>query len=109
MNQEVPGREVHGSSPFQRTTPEVPTSRFCIKALQQFESILQKYLSLGLPWQVQWLRLLASSAGGKGSIPGLGIRSHMLHGTAKRLNKTKRNTCPPIKSISHGYARRLQS
>ena len=32
----------------------------------------------GTSWVVQWLRLCAPNAGGPGSIPGQGIRSHML-------------------------------
>ena len=38
---------------------------------------------------VQWLRLSASNAGGLGSIPGWGTRSHMLPlrpGAAKYIN-----------------------
>ena len=33
----------------------------------------------GTSLAVQWLRLHTSSAGGPGSIPGQGTRSHMLH------------------------------
>ena len=32
----------------------------------------------------QWLRLCASNAGGAGSIPGQGTKSHMLYGVAKK-------------------------
>ena len=34
--------------------------------------------SIGTSLLVQWLRLLAPKAGGPGSIPGWGMRSHML-------------------------------
>ncbi|TEA40711.1 hypothetical protein DBR06_SOUSAS1310003, partial [Sousa chinensis] len=36
-----------------------------------------KCIYLGTPLVVQWLRLLAPNAGGLGSIPGQGTRSHM--------------------------------
>ena len=39
---------------------------------------------------VQWLRLLASDAGGMGLIPGQGTKIHMPRGEAKtKQNKTK--------------------
>ena len=37
-----------------------------------------KLLDLGTFWVIQWLKLLAPSAGGPGSISGQGARSHML-------------------------------
>ena len=36
---------------------------------------------------IQWLRLLASTAGGAGSIPGGGTRISHVHGTDKKLKK----------------------
>ena len=38
---------------------------------------------------VQWLRLLASTAGGAGSVPGGRTRSHMLGSVAKKKKKTQ--------------------
>ena len=38
---------------------------------------------------VQWLRLCAASAGGLGSIPGQGTRSHMPQLSATKLKKKK--------------------
>ena len=43
----------------------------------------------GTSLAVQWLRLHACPAGGMGSIPGWGIRSHMLQSMAKTLKKKK--------------------
>lgn len=39
----------------------------------------QKRYGLGTYIVVQWLKLRASNAGGLGSIPGQGTRSHMLN------------------------------
>ena len=40
---------------------------------------------------VQWLRLLASTAGGAGSVPGGRTRSHMLGSVAKKKKKHKQS------------------
>ena len=39
----------------------------------------KEYLLPGLPWWVQWLRLLTTSAGGPGLISAQGTRSHVLY------------------------------
>ena len=45
---------------------------------------------LGTTLEVQWLRLQASNAGGAGSIPGQGTKTHMPWGMAKKIkNKNK--------------------
>ena len=44
----------------------------------------------GLPWQVQWLKLLTTRAGDLGLIPGRGTRSCMPHlrpAAANKINK----------------------
>ena len=45
------------------------------------------FATLGTSVVVQWLRLHVPSAGGKGSIPGQGIRCIMPHGMAPKTNK----------------------
>ena len=44
----------------------------------------------------QWLRLYAPNAGGPGSIPGQGTRSHM-HATTKSLHATTKKPAQPNK------------
>ena len=44
----------------------------------------------------QWLRLRAPNAGGPGSIPGQGTRSHM-HAAAKSLHATTKEPAQPNK------------
>ena len=46
-----------------------------------------RILLKGTSLVVQWLRLRAPNAGGPGSIPGQGTRSHM-HAAAKSLHAT---------------------
>ena len=46
-----------------------------------------KKTSPGTSLVAQWLRLCASNAGGPGSIPGQGTRSHM-HAAIKNLHAT---------------------
>ena len=59
-------------------------------AQPQLESMNIKRSLPGLPWQVQWLKLLTTRAGGLGSIPGRGTRSPMPQlrpASANQLNK----------------------
>ena len=42
---------------------------------------------------VQWLRLLASTAGRAGSVPGGRTRSHMLDSEAKKKKNTSKAKC----------------
>ena len=56
--------------------------------LMYFYLILNFY-TLGTSLVVQWLRLHAPSAGGLGSIPGQGTRSHMLQATKSSHTTTK--------------------
>ena len=46
--------------------------------------IHQKWWKKGTSLVVQWLRFLAPSAGGPGSVPGWGTRSHSSNATIKR-------------------------
>ena len=46
---------------------------------------------------VQWLRLCAPNAGGPGSVPGQGIRSHMLQRRSKIPRATTKTQCSQIK------------
>ena len=50
----------------------------------------------GTSLAVQWLRLLVSNAGGAGSIPGQGTRSHM-HTATKSLPATTKDPMQPNK------------
>ena len=43
-----------------------------------FKGLTEKEELIGIPLVVHWLRLHASNAGGPGSIPGWGTRSHIL-------------------------------
>ena len=47
----------------------------------------------GMSLVAQWLRLRAPSAGGPGSIPGRGTRSHMHAATKSSHATTKEPTC----------------
>ena len=48
----------------------------------------------GTSLAVQWLKHHAPTAGGTGSIPARGTRSHMLHGVAKKLKSKKETGLP---------------
>ena len=63
---------------------------------------MQKKRILGTSSVVQWLRLSAPNAGGPGSIPGQGTRSHMLQlrpGAAKSISIKKNKLAFPILSL----------
>ena len=45
--------------------------------MKTFLTLQQKFVTKGTSLVVQLLRLCASNAGGSGSIPGQGTRSHM--------------------------------
>ena len=50
---------------------------FRVYLLQQLALLESKLKARRLPWAVQWLRFCIPNAGGPGSIPGRGTRSHM--------------------------------
>ena len=54
------------------------------------EGMAQGIKITGTSLVVQWLRLHAPKAGGPGSIPGQGTRSHMPHATENSRTATKR-------------------
>ena len=51
--------------------------------------LLLRRNDLKLPWWSSWIRPSTSKARNTGSIPGQGLRSHMLHGAAKKKEKFK--------------------
>ena len=55
----------------------IKTTRNSPKGKQQMKKYLFKKIYEGTSLVAQWLRLQAPNAGGPGSIPGQGTRSHM--------------------------------
>ena len=53
----------------------------------------QKFINFGTCLVAQWLRLCTPNAGGQGSIPGQGTRSHMHAATKSSHATTKEPTC----------------
>ena len=54
--------------------------------------VILKMWSLGTSLVVQWVRLCAPNAGGPGSIPGQGTRSHV-HAATKSPYATNESAC----------------
>ena len=64
------GRHIHRSRDH-RSVDEAGT-------IKKGRTKRERIVILGLPLEIQWLRLYASNAEGPGSIPGQGTRYHML-------------------------------
>ena len=68
----------------------------------KFKGVLKISVIIGISLVVQWLRLRAPSAGGPGSIPGQGTRSHMPLLRVRMLQlKKKRIPHATTKKIPH--------
>ena len=99
MDCSLPGSSVHGMfqarvlewgaiafSPPLRNIPLIVQLSFNLPPDQMDRPLTTAYEALKTQTMVQWLRLCAPSAGGLGSIPGQGTRSHrpqLRPGTAK--------------------------
>ena len=68
--------------------------------------MLASFKQMGTSLVVQWLRLLTSNTGDKGSIPGQGTKKHMPHGVAK---KKKKNKTQPTEELGWFHPANLNS
>ena len=71
---------------------EVELTTRTSELISEFEGKLN-YICLGTSPVAQWLRLCTPNAGGLGSIPGQGTRSHMHAATKNSHAATKELTC----------------